>query len=433
MVEGAVACRRRPRPAPGAIELPVVQVAPGGRRRAAGVVRPRRRRRARRGRADRRRGRRDRARRRPRRGQPARLPRRLRRLRRAARRRRARRGDAGLPELRAPLLPAARRALARRRPAAARAGAAARRRRRPAGRAPARRRAAMSESLEPRLAARRQAELVAGLRRLAPAPGAGRGATAHGSAPRPSERCDLCGNGLDRRPPPPAPPRRAPDPLRLRELPGAALRRPGAAPDGHADACGSTTSSSPTSSGRASRSRSAWRSSSTRAPPAASSPSTRARPGRPSPSSTSTPGSELRTANPVLMSLEPDAEALIVNRMAEPPEHAIAPIDECYRLVGMIKVELGGDLGRRRAGAGDRGVLRRAASESGSGRAASDGRRRRRARRARPTAAAATARSRVRGRRRSSGRAGRGADAALRRRGHRRLRARGLHDRAHRS
>ena len=51
------------------------------------------------------------------------------------------------------------------------------------------------------------------------------------------------------------------------------------------------------------------------------------------------------------MSLESDAEALIVNRIAEPPEYAIAPIDECYRLVGLIKVELGRDLRRRGAGA----------------------------------------------------------------------------------
>ena len=46
---------------------------------------------------------------------------------------------------------------------------------------------------------------------------------------------------------------------------------------------------------------------------------------------------ELRAANPVLESLEADGEALLVNRMADPPQHAIAPIDECYRLVGMIK------------------------------------------------------------------------------------------------
>ena len=41
--------------------------------------------------------------------------------------------------------------------------------------------------------------------------------------------------------------------------------------------------------------------------------------------------------NPALERLEPDSEALIVNRMAEPHQHAIAPIDDCYRLVGMIK------------------------------------------------------------------------------------------------
>lgn len=42
-------------------------------------------------------------------------------------------------------------------------------------------------------------------------------------------------------------------------------------------------------------------------------------------------------ANPVLATLESDAEALIVNRLAPEPEYALVPIDECYRLVGMIK------------------------------------------------------------------------------------------------
>jgi hypothetical protein len=42
--------------------------------------------------------------------------------------------------------------------------------------------------------------------------------------------------------------------------------------------------------------------------------------------------------NPVLEQLEPDGEALIVNRTAEPPAFAIAPIDRCYMLVGLIKV-----------------------------------------------------------------------------------------------
>jgi hypothetical protein len=47
---------------------------------------------------------------------------------------------------------------------------------------------------------------------------------------------------------------------------------------------------------------------------------------------------DLRSLNPALDSLEPDAEALVVNRMSDPPEYVIAPIDECYGLVGAIKV-----------------------------------------------------------------------------------------------
>jgi hypothetical protein len=46
---------------------------------------------------------------------------------------------------------------------------------------------------------------------------------------------------------------------------------------------------------------------------------------------------ELVERNTALGDLEPDAEALIVNRLAEPALHVIAPIDECYRLVGLIK------------------------------------------------------------------------------------------------
>jgi hypothetical protein len=46
---------------------------------------------------------------------------------------------------------------------------------------------------------------------------------------------------------------------------------------------------------------------------------------------------ELREANPILASLELDVEALIVDRTSEPSRYAIAPIDDCYRLVGMVK------------------------------------------------------------------------------------------------
>jgi hypothetical protein len=42
-------------------------------------------------------------------------------------------------------------------------------------------------------------------------------------------------------------------------------------------------------------------------------------------------------ANPVLRTMQPDVEALLVNRVARPAEIFIAPIDECYRLVGLIR------------------------------------------------------------------------------------------------
>ncbi|HEY5188834.1 MAG TPA: DUF5947 family protein [Solirubrobacteraceae bacterium] len=41
--------------------------------------------------------------------------------------------------------------------------------------------------------------------------------------------------------------------------------------------------------------------------------------------------------NPMLAELEADAEALVVNRISIPPQHAVVPIDQCYALVGLIK------------------------------------------------------------------------------------------------
>lgn len=46
---------------------------------------------------------------------------------------------------------------------------------------------------------------------------------------------------------------------------------------------------------------------------------------------------ELVSANPALQDLEPEIEGLIVNRLSEPRQYAVAPVDECYRLVGLIK------------------------------------------------------------------------------------------------
>ena len=42
--------------------------------------------------------------------------------------------------------------------------------------------------------------------------------------------------------------------------------------------------------------------------------------------------------NPVLDELEPDVEALLVNRVKEAREYYRAPIDECFKLVGLIRV-----------------------------------------------------------------------------------------------
>jgi len=41
--------------------------------------------------------------------------------------------------------------------------------------------------------------------------------------------------------------------------------------------------------------------------------------------------------NAILEHLSPDIEALLVNRVGHGREHYIAPIDECYRLVGLIR------------------------------------------------------------------------------------------------
>jgi hypothetical protein len=41
--------------------------------------------------------------------------------------------------------------------------------------------------------------------------------------------------------------------------------------------------------------------------------------------------------NPVLRRLEPDVEALLVNRLAAAPEYYRVGIDQCYRLVGVVR------------------------------------------------------------------------------------------------
>src|SRR5262249_60638815 len=46
---------------------------------------------------------------------------------------------------------------------------------------------------------------------------------------------------------------------------------------------------------------------------------------------------QLEEENPVLRELEPDVEALLVNRVGRARDHYRVPIDACYRLVGLIR------------------------------------------------------------------------------------------------
>lgn len=59
--------------------------------------------------------------------------------------------------------------------------------------------------------------------------------------------------------------------------------------------------------------------------------------------------SEIASANPVLERMRPDVEALLVNRIGEAREHYIAPIDECYRLTGLIRRHWRGLQGDRKS------------------------------------------------------------------------------------
>ena len=47
---------------------------------------------------------------------------------------------------------------------------------------------------------------------------------------------------------------------------------------------------------------------------------------------------ELEIHNPVLKGMKRDVEALLVNRVRGTREHFLVPIDECYRLVGLIRL-----------------------------------------------------------------------------------------------
>ena len=51
---------------------------------------------------------------------------------------------------------------------------------------------------------------------------------------------------------------------------------------------------------------------------------------------------QLEAANPVLEGLEPDVEALLVNRAGGARHHWLVPIDDCYDLVGLMRTHWDG-------------------------------------------------------------------------------------------
>ena len=48
--------------------------------------------------------------------------------------------------------------------------------------------------------------------------------------------------------------------------------------------------------------------------------------------------SEIESQNPVLQKMEPDVQTLLVNRVGTTREYYLAPIDQCYRLAGLIRL-----------------------------------------------------------------------------------------------
>ena len=56
---------------------------------------------------------------------------------------------------------------------------------------------------------------------------------------------------------------------------------------------------------------------------------------------------EIEAANPVLEGMEADVEALLVNRAGSVPGHWLVPVDDCYRLVALMRSEWRGLNGGR--------------------------------------------------------------------------------------
>jgi hypothetical protein len=54
---------------------------------------------------------------------------------------------------------------------------------------------------------------------------------------------------------------------------------------------------------------------------------------------------ELVESNPILKQMEPDVEALLINRARGAKDHFLVPVDECFRLVGILRTNWRGFTG----------------------------------------------------------------------------------------
>jgi hypothetical protein len=56
---------------------------------------------------------------------------------------------------------------------------------------------------------------------------------------------------------------------------------------------------------------------------------------------------QVQARNPVLRQMQPDVEALLVHRIGAARDHYLVPIDDCYRLVAVIRTAWRGLTGGR--------------------------------------------------------------------------------------
>lgn len=58
---------------------------------------------------------------------------------------------------------------------------------------------------------------------------------------------------------------------------------------------------------------------------------------------------QIAAKNPVVREMQPEVECLLINRITNPHEYYLAPIDDCYRLVGLIRSKWRGFAGGKEA------------------------------------------------------------------------------------